>query len=72
MMEQLLTSSALHGQLQQVDLMGITIKSMAEIEKEVSPTTAGHLIIQVYVKCIEFLFIFFIVHDITYHLDHKH
>lgn len=72
MMEQLLTSSALHVQLQQVDLMGITIKSMAEIEKEVSLTATGHLIIQVYVKCTEFLFTFFIVHDITYHLDHKH
>lgn len=26
----------LHAQLEQVDLMGITIKSLAEIEKEVS------------------------------------
>lgn len=68
MMEQLLTSSALHVQLQQVDLMGITIKSMAEIEKEVSLTTTEALIIQ---KCIESLFIFFIVDDIMYHLDHK-
>lgn len=72
MMEQLLTSFALYVQLQQVDLMGITIKSMAEIEKEVSLTTTEALIIQVFVKCIESLFIFFIVHDIMYHLDHKH
>lgn len=28
-------------QLQQVDLMGITIKSMAEIEKEVSPVAGA-------------------------------
>lgn len=31
-----LSIPVLHVQLQQVDLMGITIKSLAEIEKEVS------------------------------------